>query len=532
MQNPLGFDAVDFLMLGLAMLLAAVIMARPALVSMAHRLAGRTILCMAIIGALPIVLRLALLARHPVPIPQVADDFSYLLLGDTLAHFRLANPMHPMHRFFEGVFILQDPTYSSIYPLGQGLVLAFGQLFFGLPWAGVALSVGMLCALCYWMLRAWMDRAGMSPVWALAGGLLAVIEFGPLSSWMNTYWGGAVSGIAGCLVFGALPRLKNAYRTRHAILLGIGLGLQLLTRPYEFVLLLVIVVLYFAPMRSLLTAALVLLPACGLTLLQNRQVTGSWTTLPYQLSRYQYGIPTTFAFQPNPLPHRTLSVEQQIDYDAQTDAHKRASESYLAQLGLQARFDRFFFLAPLYLVLPAFLFAMRRYPFAWVAIALAILWTGDAFYPYFYPHYVAAAACLFLLVGVVSLEKLSRFSEEAAVFVFAICFAHFVFWYGANAGSAGMGETWDTIGEDSPDRIAVAKQLESATGGQLVFVRYSALHTPQEWIHNHADIDRAHIVWAIDRGPDEDAGLRRYYPNRRAWLLQPDVRPPRLDPMR
>jgi hypothetical protein len=527
MRNPLGFDSADFLALGLAVVAVAVIMGRAALVSLAHKLAGRTILSMTILGALPIALRLALLAHYLVPTPRVADDFSYVLLGDTLAHFRLANAMHPMHRFFEGVFILQEPSYSSIYPLGQGFVLAFGQLVFGLPWAGVALSVGLLCALCYWMLRGWT-----SPEWAFLGGLLAAATFGPLSSWMNTYWGGAVSGIAGCLVFGALPRLKNAFRIRYAVFLGAGLGLQLLTRPFEFALLVVVVIFFFAPVRSLLIAGLVLVPALGLTLLHNRQVTGSWTTLPYQLSRYQYGIPTTFTFQPNPVPHRSLSVEQQIDYDAQTDAHKLASSSYVSQLGSRVRFYRFFFLAPLYLALPAFLFALREYRFIWISVALAIFWIGDAFYPFFYPHYIAAEACALLLVAIVSLERISRRSQEAVVLILAVCLAHFVFWYGMNArGDVGGLQFWDAIDAEPVDRIAIGMQLDGAPGKQLVFVHYSQLHTPQEWVHNAADIDRARVVWAIDLGPGEDAALERYYPDRHRWLLLPDTRPLRLLPI-
>ncbi len=41
--------------------------------------------------------------------------------------------------------------------------------------------------------------------WALLGGALAVMEFGPLNQWTNNYWGGSLSAAAGCLVFGALP---------------------------------------------------------------------------------------------------------------------------------------------------------------------------------------------------------------------------------------------------------------------------------------------------------------------------------------
>jgi hypothetical protein len=547
-QNPLGFGASDFILLGLAVLLVVILLARRRIWPVVQMLSSRTVLCMALLLALPIVLRLALLAHHPVPTPRVADDFSYLLLGDTLAHFRLANPMHPMHRFFEGVFILQDPSYSSIYPVGQGLVLAFGELIFRLPWAGVALSVGLLCALCYWMLKAWVD-----PAWALLGGLFAVVEFGPLSSWMNTYWGGAVSGIAGCLVFGALPRLRGWYAplphghgseprasaSGTAILLGIGLGLQLLTRPFEFVLLLVVVILFFVPVRSLIIAALVLLPAFGLTLLQNKEVTRSWTTLPYQLSRYQYGIPATFTFQPNPIPHRPLTVEQQIDYDAQIDVHGLGT--YPARLAGRVRFYRFFFLAPLYLVLPAFLLTVRQYRFAWVLIALGIFWLGDAFYPYFYPHYIAAETCLFLLVTVVSLERLSRLSREAVVFLLILCAAHFVLWYGVHLSgnqnlllALGSEESWDSIDfysaayTDTAGRIAINRRLAEAEGKQLVFVRYYPQRTAREWIQNAADIDSARVVWAIDLGPDEDKTLRQYYPQRTAWLLEPDARPPRL----
>jgi hypothetical protein len=546
-QNPWGFDAVDFVFLGLAALLTAVFLVREQLVSFARKLAGRSRLCLTLPMALPIALRLALLGHHPIPVPRNADDFSYLLLGDTLAHFRLANPMHPLHRFFEGVFILQTPSYSSIYPLGQGLVLAFGQWISGQPWVGVALSVAALCALCYWMLRAWVN-----PAWALTGGLLAAIEFGPLSPWMNTYWGGAVSGVAGCLVFGALPRLKAARRTRDAVLLGLGLGVQLLTRPFEFALLLVVVILFLAPLRSLLIAALALLPFFGLTMLQNRRVTGSWLTLPYQLSRYQYGIPTTFTFQPVPVPHQPLTVEQRIDYDAQSDVHGTGETpgKYLQRLAGRLRFYRFFFLAPLYLVLPAFLFTLREYRFAWLVGAFGIFWLGGAFYPYFYPHYIAAETCLFLLVSVLGLQRLSRLTirhvpigGEAVTLILAFCLAHFVFWYGIHLGgnpsilaALSAQDSWDVIDyytaghDDVPGRIAINRRLAGEPGKQLVFVRYWPQRTAREWIQNRADIDRARIAWAIDLGPAEDKTLLGYYPDRRAWLLEPDARPPRLVP--
>src|SRR5690242_9698297 len=181
LRNPIGFGAADFIELAAAVLLVTLLVARRRVEAPFAKLAARTGWSMLLLAALAIVLRLAMLPQSPVPTPSGADDFSHLLVADTVRHVRLANPTHPMRRFFESVFTLQDPTYSSIYPIGQGLVLAIGWTLFGHPWAGAVLSVAALAALCYWMLRAWT-----TPGWALAGGLLAIMEFGPLRYWMNT----------------------------------------------------------------------------------------------------------------------------------------------------------------------------------------------------------------------------------------------------------------------------------------------------------------------------------------------------------
>lgn len=549
--NPIGFSDSDFIELFVTLVIAVLALAWPRwLAPYGQRMAEKTGWCMAILALLPIALRLALLPQYPIPTPNVSDDFSYLLIADTLRHFRLANPVHPLHQFFETFFVLQEPAYASIFPLGQGLILAIGWTLFVHPWAGVALSIGALCALCYWMLRAWTP-----PVWALVGGLLAVIEFGPLNQWMNSYWGGAVPACMGCLVFGTLPRLRAEASARYGVLLGLGIGLSWLTRPYETIFLILSVLLFLLPSwRSLgkpaAAAAIVIVAAIGFSLVQNKQITGHWTTLPYQSSQYQYGVPTTFTVQPIPTPHRALTREQQLDYEQQSQVHGPGTDtfvSYWQRWVSRIRFYRFFFLAPLYLALPAFLVSLREYRFAWVVFTILLFSLGTNFYPYFYSHYIAALTCLFLVISVVGLERFSRWTirkiavgKQAVHVLLFLCAAHFLFWYGLHASRddelyAAMTpfETGDAINHGDPEgRIAVRRQLEAAPGQQLVFVRYWPQHQFQEWVHNAADIDSARIVWARDLGPDENQRLLQYYPNRTAWLLEPDAHPPRLRPYR
>jgi hypothetical protein len=560
LHNPIGFGASDLLELVFASLLLVFVFTwKPFLEAYVTRLSGKTLQCMLLFAVLPVALRLLLLLpHHPVPTPEIYDEFGHLLVADTLRHFRLANPPHPLSQFFETFFVLQQPTYSSIYPIGQGLSQAIGWTLLGHPWAGVVLSVAAFCALCYWMLRAWT-----TPGWAFLGGVLAVLEFGPLNLWMNSYWGGSVTALAGCLVFGALPRLADVNRNeksriRVAVLLGLGLAIHLLTRPYESIFLLASVVLFFLPIffflptlrkmaKPVLVAALVVAPAIGITLLQNRQVTGSWTTLPYQVSQYQYGVPAALTIQADPVPHRQLTPQQELGYKMQRSFKGNQPEtigSYLLRLEYRVRFYRFFFLAPLYLALPAFPWKLREYRFLWVLLTVTLFALGVNFFPAFQFHYVAAVTCLFILMSVVGLEQISRWTirgwpggyEPARLIIF-VCIVHFVFWYSLHmfddaAFSMALRryESWDVIDRgNSERRLSVSRQLAQTQGKQLVFVRYWPQHIFQdEWVYNAADIDGSRVVWARDLGDSENEKLIRYYPDRKYWLLEPDVRPPRL----
>jgi hypothetical protein len=519
LQNPIGFGALDALELAVAALLVAMVFYRRPF------RASRTTWWMVAFGAMPILLRYILTVYHPTPSPDIYDEFGHLLVADTLRHFRLANPPHALPQFFETFFVLQRPTYSSIYPIGNGLLLTLG-------WPGVLLCMGLFCSLCYWMLLGWI-----TPGWALTGGFLAVFQFGPLNQWTNNYWGGGLSAVAGCLVFGALPR-------RNGWLIGLGIGIHLLCRPYESVFLVLAVVLYFlrpVPWRIYATATLVILPALGLTLLQNKQVTGNWMTLPYQLSQQQYGVPAPLTIQDSLTPTGPLTREQVLDYRMQKAFHpgRDSVGSYLARLAFRIRYYRFYFYAPLYLALLAFFLSIRSYQWAWVAMTCGLFALGVNFFPAFQFHYVAAIVCLFVLMSVKGLERIStlRHGPEAARALVFLCVLQFVFWYGLHMAdetdfSLRMRgyDIWNSINHRGPERrIEVGKEIANIAGRLLVFVQYWPSHQFQEeWVYNGADIDGQRVVWARDLGEPENQKLIAYYKDRKVLLLEPDARPARL----
>lgn len=431
-ENPIGFGLSDFIELGAALVLILFVFVQPWIQPGALRLARRPGWSLLLLACAPVLLRVALLATHPAPSPHSPADYSQLLSADTLLHFRLANPPHPMHRFFETIWVSQQPAYNSIFPVGEGMALAFGRLLFGHPWAGVMLCVSVFCAASYWMLRAWT-----APGWALLGGVVAVLEWGPLSEWMNSYTGGALPAAAVCLVAGSLPRLRRHGRIRDGVLLGFGLAAALLTSVHLFAVLLVVAALSFLSARKIAFAAALplIVAATAITLFQNHAATGSWTTRPESVYR-----PVT--------PEQILASRVQSEREG---------------------YRRFSPLAP----------------------------------------------AIILLLSTVVFQRMSRWNvgREAARIAVFLCFAHFLFWFLLAAFT-------------SPDRSRIRPSPERAS---LVFVRYGERHRfTNEWVYNDADVDTASVVWARDRGPEENAKLRRYYLNRSVWLLDADAADPAL----
>ena len=183
--------------------------------------------------AVALVGRALLLPWVGVPQPRIDDEYSNLLMADTFAHFRLANPTPAAWQHFETFHVNMVPTYHSKYPVSQGLALGIGEIVFHQPWIGVYFSTALLCGAICWALQAFVP-----PGWALLGGLLAAFRLALFSYWMNSYWGGSMAALGGALALGAVVRVfapgqSPRHRAAMASIFASALLLLANSRPYE-----------------------------------------------------------------------------------------------------------------------------------------------------------------------------------------------------------------------------------------------------------------------------------------------------------
>jgi hypothetical protein len=516
------------------------------------RLASRKRLAVVVVGLSALGLRLALLPGLPIPDPVVHDEFSHLLLADTLAHGRLANPTHPMWVHLETFHVNQQPTYASMYYPGQGLFLAAGQVLFGHPFWGVWMSVGLMCGSICWMLQGWLP-----PFWALVGGLLALIRIGTFSYWANSYWGGAVTALGGALVLGALPRIPRQRRVRDAVMMGLGFALIALTRPFEglfFGIAVMGILLMWLRRRNRPLKTIVLrvgLPLASILALNVAimgyyfwRVTGSPFRIPYQVNMANYHL-VYFPWQ---------KIQPSGDYHHAVMktfyTGEEISEQYQTALFHPVQLILFktatlwlFFLGPV-LTFPIFLLgAVLPYGVSFrdlggkpTALLLICACTGIALALPIHlpePHYAAMLTPAIYALVLLAMQRVRRWRRKRATGLFvvrsvpAICSLLLLLRVGVPLVHAQIREPFphSWCWPDSPlaGRAPVIAQLNAYPGRHLVIVRYKADHPPQrEWVYNGADIDQAKIVWARDMGPADNTELIRYFKDRTVWLLLPD----------
>jgi hypothetical protein len=550
-----------------------------------RRLAARPVAALLFPAALAIGLRLLLLPWAEVPYPSSArDEFSYLLAADTFASGRLTNPPHPQFRHFESPHVLFQPTYASKYPPGQGLVLALGQVL-GHPWIGVLISVAVLIVAAGWAMRGWFPAP-----YALLGATLLALRIGVMSYWANTYWGGAVSAVGGALLIGALPRLMKKPSPLDGGLLGLGLGILALSRPFEGAIFSAITLALwtwllfarafagggkrashaivplsppsklslppprgihsFRPLALALVCTGVVLAASLLWLgYYQAAVTGDPFVAPYSAWRQTYSRFETLAWETPVQNYKPVNeAYARFVYWAQENHELYDSPlKRLARLGFQVMA---FFWGPMlacFLILAA--------PWLWkdpgirllaLAVGLAVLAEVLLVDLWTFSHYLAPLTVALSMLGVQAIRIVvagarGRFGGARPGSVLLLLGLPVVL-LAMNAAGLILRNTdrlWTTPTYDSgwccfataSERSRVEQTLKDREGLHVVFVR----HPPEgywgaEWVYNGASIDSGKIVWAREVSPEADCALRRYYSGRQVWLTYVHESPARLTP--
>jgi len=485
------------------------------------RLALKRFLAVASIGAAALAIRALILPILPIPAPLVTDEFSHLLLADTLTSGRLANPTHPMWRHFETIHVIQTPTYASMYFPAQGAMLAVGKILFGHPWWGVWLSNGLMCAALCWMMQQWLP-----PGWVLFGGAIAVLRFSVFSYWNDSYWGGAVPALGGALVIGAVARIRKRPTFRDGLIFGAGAVILLYSRPYEgFALCAAALFLCRKQWMSkavISLAALLLIGVAGLSYYCYR-VTGSPTRLPYQVNQETYGWPMTLLWY---RPHATTTADKQLRtyYEWELSEHTQFFPDSTVQKG---QFLWGFFLGPCLTVPLLFVRRDKRirplFVLAGTVLAAVVVeQTG-------YPHYLSPATGAILIIVVQGVRRLrqTRLGYTFAqliplVLVATLAVRAIAAPIGLHYTSLAKFLSWCCNEPVKMERAAIKAKLEHLPGQHLVIVHYGPKHSfAREWVYNAADIDAAKIVWARDMGAQNEE-LERYFKDRQVWNIEVD----------
>jgi hypothetical protein len=491
-----------------------------------------------------IAIRLAVLPLLRVPVPGIHDEYSYLLMGDTFAHGRLANPPHPMWLSFETFHVNWFPAYSSIYPPAQGAILAIGQLL-GSPWIGVLLSTAAMCSAIAWMLQAWMPSR-----WALLGGVLAATKFGVASYWMNSYWGGAAAAMGGALVLGAIGRISKRATARNGVILGLGIAILANSRPYEGLLFCIPAAAWFiwwlattknlgsthntalssahAKAKVLASVLIVLIAAAAFVGYYNWRLTGSASLMPHALRTRTYHSSALFLWEHSRLPLQYNNPQFEKFYNGWERENYRHTWKDVWRVSKEKihRGGHTFFWWGVILLAPGTPFILRDKKMRLLLATIFIGAVGVFAVIWSFAHYAAPFSCVIVALLVQSLRHLrtmtvaafpfGRWLSRAAIFLLVIETISYPVRHQCDPLA------WTCQGD--PSRAAIQDHLSLQPGKHLVIVRYEPDHNiHDEWVYNGADIDAAKVLWARELDQTQNAKLLAYFKDRTAWLVVPDI---------
>jgi hypothetical protein len=492
------------------------------------------------VGVIALGLRLLLTTLLPLPKPAVHDEFSYLLAADTFSHGRLTNPTHPMWIHFETFHELSRPTYASMYPPGQGLVLALGQIFYA-PWVALWIGMAVLCGLITWALWDWLE-----PPWPMAGGFLAALHLTG-SYWTETYWGGTVAAIGGALVVGALARLLRHVSPGPALAYGLGLAILANTRPYEglvlgacsAVFLLVHLILLIRHGRENLSRlvhsialplAFVLLPAFIWMGYYNYRVTGDALEMPYSLGDEQYGAWSPFLWSNHPRPEQKFDHEIfrafLLEFANPGNQFERQHILFTHLINFVELYLFFLGLPLLLVIIVSSIRLMKNRRLRLPLLLLLLFYLGLSVEANLYPHYFAPATVLVFFIASAAVQDVSSRFRPGKVRLAAVCtMVCFIAMFEIPRIMDPGSRFWwrSDMRTFIAERDQVLTLLQKQPGKLLVLVRYGPHHLVHyEWVYNDANIDQSRIVWAHAMPGGKDDELLRYYPDRRVWILDDD----------
>lgn len=504
---------------------------------------NRTMTILTLIG-LSLVLNAALACVYGKPIPILHDEFSYLLAADTFAHGRLTNPPHPLWEHFETFHELMLPTYMSKYPPAQGFFMALA-LKAGLPAiCGIWLSAALMCAAIAWMLYAFVP-----PRWAFVGGMIAVLQFGTFSYWVQGYTNATVSALGGSLMLGALPRIMAQRRLRDLGWLGAGLILLLNSRPLEGLLIcLPLGILFLARpkkvtavpgrrWRRIVIAGIVwLMLAVASTCYYNKKVTGEPFLFPQQLYTKLYMNVPLLVWQNLQVPSM-LKAKEMMEFQKQWEIPYFLNKKHWDGMRNSVRLDaralfNYFLNYPIGLCGAVFfLLAWKRtiVPARFWVFMMVLLAAIASAYCRVKPHYYAPMTGIFLLIIIQGLRIMATSAIGKQRLGLGVIMALLMVQLIANLIVYQPRDPVRSKGRcvDAPASLPASFTREELTnyllkkgGKHLVVVRYNPAHnahTHWEWVFNAADIDAAPIVWARELGPAKDKRLLDYYKDRRVW---------------
>ncbi|MFZ0322079.1 MAG: hypothetical protein WAL56_23330, partial [Candidatus Sulfotelmatobacter sp.] len=443
------------------------------------------------------------------------------------------------------------PTYMSMYPPAQGLVLAAGQIL-GNPWIGQLVVTALMCSAMCWMLQAWLP-----PPWALFGAALAVLRLGILSYWMNTYWCASVAAMGGALALGAWPRLRQRPRILYAGLIGLGLVILANSRPYEgfvFSLPVAAAMLWWlagrrqAAWRPLLFRVVIPLLAvlavgAAMTGYYYFRVTGNPFRMTYRVNRETYATAPYFIWQtprPDPGYHnpamRDFYREELSEFET-----NRTFDGYVGRAAQKLFFWWQFYLGPL-LTLPllAFPCVVSRPKMRLPAMICAAMVLGFAIQTWTLPHYFSPATGALYILLVQSMRQIWQWRTARSLprsfaigpslvrAIPVLACAMILMRIAAAAVHVQIEPAWP---RGDMERTALLHKLRQLPGPQLVIVSYETHHDPaREWVYNEANIDAAKVVWAHDMGQEANRELLLYFRERKVWEVDADTSRPTVIP--